>query len=1195
MDYGGYPQPGFAPPPSTFGYTMGAAGYSPYQQEYMQAGGANIGMSALNFATGTMPLAGMFGLAAASTAGDILEQGGRTAFTRGIGTALSTMDPFSIPFRFGMRGMSVGSSIGRGLGLGMTLGRGSSMFLGAAGAMGGTAGLLSGVALAAAPVYAAYKGGQFALNNMYQGGMNYIQGQNLANQMAPSVAPTQSLAGGYSLSNTLQDISRSTGFGQDDIARAARELDAQRLFQTTKDMKEFKDKLGTAMKAVKEIASVTKTSIDDAVKMFGELRAQGFYNTADIQSQSALTQARASITGMGLNTTLAVGGMGTQMARQMGLKGSVGSDLANRNLTGVSLALRSGALSEAEVMEMGGVEQVGLSQTSAQMRFLSTARGRTMIAGMMGAGGKMDPDRVRKVLSGNMTLEDLVTQTAEGGNLRAAGTQAAKEAAAPYAGMAMVQMAMMQQRQIYGGTSPEGTVRMLGTMGLSTQEAQALIKTLAQLPEQMRKERVEQENQSNRRQAERLTKEGSISYQAGQYMRPAGEYFQGVGAAFVSGAQARYTDAMENLFGGRTYSVDATMLEAGMSNRGLSLQQTLGDTTGSLFGINPTDRLRRRSGSVAKTASQLGYTQAQAQELVRQNKLVNLGGGRTLELFSQGSLFGEDVYATKEDLMNVSEQRGLGASAIRFSDQAQAKLIELSMDKNARSLLTQERNLTYKLLEGVNAFSGGMVSVFGFEEKRAQQELKSSYETARRIGLIDSSVSIEQWARDPNRIAADTRAGAELGQLGADIGLNLGGGGGLGAVTLGNIQQNTKAAINKSLTVVGGQSKSLSERIYGGLKDAGNAMYGAELLPGVSIPGFSQNFGTRPLMVPSLLLSGFAESGAAIGNLTGGALGVTQEGNKALSMALQKGQGGVKSLYIRFMDMIRKENPTKADMLELKATYEKLVEAVGGPGSVAANEIDAMYSKARDKGASGSIYRETLNKSFSRDVEGRATGALSELQDQFQREAVQTNITALQKRGEEVAIGIKDEKLRNVVFDLLSKSRDANTVGEYLDTRKAGLAKVLEDMFASGGALSEEEVETYGKLAAGYGGMDFAKSVRGLVQNSASKSELKGKLGDLSEDEIKKLQSKDPKQILEVLLKKTTLGESFTEDLGEGTETVQGTEMEFKKANTQFVQEVKSFVTMMKNAGLVPGEDGGGVAITMMGVKVGQVGGTAPE
>lgn len=1151
MDYGGYPQPGFAPPPSTFGYTMGAAQYSPYQQEYIQAGGQSYGLGGLGTALGVGAAGLGVGMAGVSTFGDLLEAGGATQSMRNFGRVLSYANPIDWPFRAGFQGIVSGYRFGSNLATGLRMGGMANTAMGIA---GGAVGGLGVGAIGAAAAYGLYKGGQFVSSNLYQGGASYVQGQNLAAQFAPSVAPGQTLTPGYSLASTMRGISNSTGFSEDEVARAARELDAQKLFQTTKDMKEFKEKLGTAMKAVKEIASVTKTSIDDAVKMFGDLRAQGFYNTADIQSQSALTQARASITGLGLGTTLAVGGVGTQMARQMGLRGRVGSDLAQRNVTGVSLALRSGALSEEEVTEMGGVEAVGLSQTEAQMRFLSSARGRTMIAGMMGAGGKMDPNRIRKVLSGNMTLEDLVTQTAEGGNLYAAGTRAAKEAAAPYAGMAMVQMAMMQQRQIFGGVSAEGTTRMLGTMGLSREESQALIKTLAALPEQMRKERVEQENQDNRRKAESLSKENSIAFQTARYMRPAEEYLQSTAAGYVGTLQSRYTNFMQDMFGGRTYGFDQKMYEAARADKSLRLTTSAG-AVGTPFGLNPTAEAREQYYGISKTASQLGLSEAEIQAQIKSGELMDLGGrnaidigkatrtaalnfvGMGLDNFRREGLLSDRRFVRRSDRQYSDTQREIGESSLRFTDEAQSRLNQLAVNQDVRSIALEGTGYMYKLAEGISTLSGGY---FSMDSMKAAREDQAIYNIARSSGAISDRVTLDDWRS--GRVPGKEKMAAKIrkdfaGSLGTDVVGKPGET--VGAIAAGNIQQRLESAVGDSLAATGTGNTSFSQKVATALD------YTLGIAPTLTGVGFN-----------------YSDLGRGIYKLTGGLVGLADDKQKALQRVLADGKNGVQSLYLEFSKLISKDDLTREESERLMSLKKTLIDAVGSD-SIAAQEVEDRYSKAQRPGAEGRDYRKKVRESNSA------------LEEEFKRanfgKVVQATLTETRKiRGTVV-----DKNIERQIDDLISVTENARTGEEYYSQRSEKLASIAAGLLKSG--MGQEKMQNiFEAITEGDTGASILQEVKAIAGGASFEK------GDYTPEELEKLKSRDIGKILEVYKGR---GAFDTAVSAEGKETVQGTEMEFKKANTIFVQEVNKFVTQMKKSGLVPGE-GTGASVNLFGMNL---------
>tara|TARA_Y100000034_G_scaffold130068_1_gene187669 strand:- start:1428 stop:3818 length:2391 start_codon:yes stop_codon:yes gene_type:complete len=167
------------------------------------------------------------------------------------------------------------------------------------------------------------------------------------------------------------------------------------------------------------------------------------------------------------------------------MRGRFGSDFAQQQTAGVAYAMRQGLMSEEAIMEAGGVEQVGAGLAATQMRFMRSSRGRVMIANMLGQGRQMDPDRVNRFLSGDMSLESMVTGAAGRGLgvLGAAGSSEARENAMQYAGMGMVSMAAAQSRQLYGGYNRRGIIGMLGTMGVGRSQANLLLQQTMAMPQ----------------------------------------------------------------------------------------------------------------------------------------------------------------------------------------------------------------------------------------------------------------------------------------------------------------------------------------------------------------------------------------------------------------------------------------------------------------------------------------------------------------------------------------------------------------------------------------------------------------------------------------------------------------------------------------------------------------------------------------
>lgn len=1111
---GGYPQPGYAPPPSTFGYTMGAMGYGGLpqyaRQQAVQGGGMAAGSSALGFATNTLPAAVGAGVLAGGVAGNFMELSSRPMM-RAAGRFLNIADPTSLVMSAGMSGVGAGWGLGTSAAGAMSFGAIGTGAMGAMGAVGlGTAIAAPYAGLA----YGGYKAAEFATNNMWKGGQNYLAGQALANQIGGSVAPGQSMQGqGFAMGNMLRDISSSSGLGTDDVARIAKEMDAQKLFQTTRDMKEFREKFTTAMKAVKEIAQVTKSSIDDAVKMFGDLRAQGFYNTADVQSQAALTQARGVTSGLGYDTMNAVGAAGSGMARQRGLRGRFGSDLAGRNVSAVSGALRAGALNEEEIMEMGGVEAVGLRQSEQQMSFLSSPRGRAMIAAMMGSGGKPDPEKMRKMLGGNMTLETLVTSAAESGlgTLRQAGSRESKEAMMPYAGAAMIQMAMMQQQQMYGGVSKSGTIGMLGTMGLGRQEAEALLATTAQLPKQMRAEALEQQNQQNRLAYDEMSKQQSISGRTKEWSGGTARMFQQMGANLVGDVQGRYTRGMEALFGGREYTGgDERLVRDALRSGGGKLERSGYAAETSIFGNSVNGQLRENyygsTSSRAQMEEKYGGKEG-LEKALKSGELISLG---------KSGLLGSERLITKQGLKDAESARKSGQGAVGFDDATQSRLDLMMSNKDTYNELMEarKRNLGAGIATagwifgGISAISGGAFGQESYQQYQDLTRLSDTFEMARKAGIIEGS-----WEDMlSGKLVTDKRTGKKIDRAGLE---QLAGQFGTQAQRAGG--ELASRGLFKGGTG-GGVARDLQEAR--GMRDA-------------AINDFTEKFGT---------VGWFGKTSGAVG----------------LGDTLKK-KGTVRMKFLEFAKNLTALNPgsgkAEVDLL-LKKKKELIAEL--GPDSPEAREVEEMFSQASRSG----IARRNI-------LEG-ATG----LEKAFQSGAVAEALAAESKHSEQILDDLRSGKMEatDPIKKEVTRIANATASGDMAE-RQAAVANLMSEVMKEGGVDAKERA-VLERLGLGGGGGSYLQALdvaMGKGKGSQKAKDLEKLLGDgtsFTEEETKILGSGSDEEKLKLLSSKGITLDAFKGSTA-GETSMEGTELQYKEANLQFINMVSKLVADLSAKGII--------------------------
>lgn len=555
MQDGGYISPGSTMPapgagfggPSFFQSSIGAAGY-----------GLPLGQGVANFVGGTLPGLAMTGMMLGGMAAPLMIAGGGLR-TRALGHAFMAADPFNWAFGAGRYGWRAGAGVGR-LAAG-ALGAGGGG-LGAAGIAGGVMGAAAAAAVPLAIGAGIYGVGSYALSNFTQGAQSLTSAQSLMAQMGPSATGSAFTArdirgSGMALSNDLNRAAHDLRIEPEQVGEIAKFLDSQKFFQTTGNLQEFRAKFKEALATIKKVSQDLQTSIEDAAQTVAQVRQQGFYSTVDIQGQSLRQAGLASATGRSVSEVTGMGLYGAQMARAHGMRGRFGAQFAQNVQASIDIGLRNGSVSEELVNEMGGSEAVAGRLTDLQMRFLSGARGRMMIANALGSNGEIDAGRVSRLLGGNMSLEGMVDGAVNRGlgTLYYSGTGAARQQFMQFAGMAMVNTAMSQRQMLGMSTDFNGLTRGLMHMGASRDEARLLLQQTSQLGRVLDEQGAGETLASQRGQFEALRREyGLVSQIRNSMYENFGNPMQRAGARLSTEVQGAYAHASSWWTGYREYA-----------------------------------------------------------------------------------------------------------------------------------------------------------------------------------------------------------------------------------------------------------------------------------------------------------------------------------------------------------------------------------------------------------------------------------------------------------------------------------------------------------------------------------------------------------------------------------------------------------------------------------------------------------------
>lgn len=1177
----GYAQPGYGypgqpmqgmyapPPPGMMGYTMGAAQGQPGAAA---AGASLFGMNAMNTALQAPGMA-LSALGVATLAAPILRYGGGAlpgplgVGARAVGTVLDEIDPFSL----GMRAMGAGGRVGGGIGraIGGALFRGGTgtvarmgmAGLAGAGTIGGAAAFV-GAPLAAA--YGGYQAARFAGNQLMTGARQSVQAQTMLNQISVPGMAKENMGSG--MADSMRQMSQDLGVSFEDVGRYAQQLDQQRVFQTAKDAKEFQTKFKSVMKAVKDIAKMTQSTVDDAMAMFSDLRQQGFYTTADIKAQAASTQAREMATGISAQTYSAIGRAGSQTARALGMRGRFGADLAQRSVAGVAMGVRSGAMNEEMVMEMGGTEAVGMRLAQQQMQFLGTSRGRAIIAATMGQGGAPDMNRLGKFLSGGMTMESLVS-TAAGrglGVLQQAGTSAAKEEFMPYASMAMVQMAAAQQKQLYGRTDRAGTIRMLGTMGVGGGEAQLMYQQAMGMGDQMQQELAAKATARTRAEVAAARQQRSVTGNLRRGFQGAvTDPLQQTGGRIQETLGMMYTDVMQGLgFQDREYSTGGELTRSAimaMSSdfdlgdsaeaRELAIRQAGRDrasgtaAVGALnFVLNPGASVAAplvggvtggafsgtaagvRRGINAGIRSATGVTQAEGMRILagkgrRRSALSDLSGADLGEA-ERGAQFGRQLRLTEEKSASVAlaASRGLLKTPSKF----QVALANIRGGSAVRKLGLEQAVQVYGAA-GIESMTGKTV-----------EELEQ-------LPIGEQTAIIEG--------AEAARQGAGLGGSGLS-GIGAGG----GYTFAERTEMEGKALEQTFRDIYGGPQvdKGKIAGLVGGTVAAGAVAGGT-----IGIVG-----GPAGVVVGGAI-------GAGVAGLLGGAAGLA---TFAIESGLQEGEQGDFEKKLRanpevgflFEQLVQMEDDPDATDADKKALQDKLVKELGADSAGARFALGALGKMSSDTTGktkralleatkkNGALYTQTRRAAYTKATEGKTR-------------RINEKIFAVTKmQGLE-----KSTQLRLQKFKREFQADPSDLMGQ-----RSAVADLLSGF--SGGGLDAGEKEALTALL-GTEGLQAADLMVKARAGKLSKEEAE-QLG-LSNADIAGLKTGDEGAIRAVSEKLA----GFALTAPGGTKAKEGSPQAYAEANTKFVQAVHTFLSAVGNAGIEgidpfpgPGETGAG-------------------
>jgi hypothetical protein len=297
---------------------------------------------------------------------------------------------------------------------------GAGLRAAAAGAMG-TAGLLHPISIAAMAATAPMIG-------MYKGAQQYNQTSAMLGAYNNFANPYSASGRGFSENQMSSMVSQMRSFQADspfismrDMQQTMTRFNEMGMNQGERDAQEFTRKFTQMAKTVTAMSKAMGTTMDEASKVFAQMRGVGFYTGSDVMTN---TLRSMTLRGEGISgaTTLAAQAAGGGITRAGGLGTTPGARAVGGVMSMFTGARGTGALTNEEMMNITGaatpdqaIAQLSTSVTGSLTNFYTqTGVGQAMLAALGSTDasgrftGKLDTDMVEQLRAGKININNLV-------------------------------------------------------------------------------------------------------------------------------------------------------------------------------------------------------------------------------------------------------------------------------------------------------------------------------------------------------------------------------------------------------------------------------------------------------------------------------------------------------------------------------------------------------------------------------------------------------------------------------------------------------------------------------------------------------------------------------------------------------------------------------------------------------------------
>ena len=239
----------------------------------------------------------------------------------------------------------------------------------------------------------------------FNSSLSYNDSTNLASRMLQNMGPGP---GEGRLGGSQPFFNREQGLRIHKIALANNMMNARGFGADSGTMKQYEKNFKDLTKTTEDVVKLLQTTIEGGMSVIKNLQQSGFRTMKDVNAQIRQAKAFGGLTGLGAENMMQVGAAGAQAVQGTPYSAMVGANMYQQGATQAGMMARGSMAGQHLIDRVGGVGAAGAAIGRFHMNIFSSGMGTKLAAYMMNPDGTMNQDRLNRVTSGKVGVDEMI-------------------------------------------------------------------------------------------------------------------------------------------------------------------------------------------------------------------------------------------------------------------------------------------------------------------------------------------------------------------------------------------------------------------------------------------------------------------------------------------------------------------------------------------------------------------------------------------------------------------------------------------------------------------------------------------------------------------------------------------------------------------------------------------------------------------